>query len=139
MKGFKVMVFEPKCEKVDQHPHPEFQNQETRISEFMRLYAKGSINSVPQNTRPEVVDDRDVDDMLSDGFEPQLSTESIEVMAEIDRNIERFQEAISNIKNGTRRYNSFKRALSIYRDPSASPSEKNKAYQLLDSLTRARD
>lgn len=126
--------------------HKDYQVHETRVSDYLRKYGTGHADPsrMPQDRRPEVNDQRDVDDMLGDGFEPQLGTDDLDVLMEIDRNKERFAKMREDIELNAKQRESFDAAMKILNDPNSSTHEREKAYEVLKELeqkgkvTRAR-
>lgn len=86
----------PELEKVSQLRHPDFKFTETRVSEFLRLYGSGKIQNLPEDPRPEVVDNRSTDEMLADPFQPTMATEPVEVLAMFQEKAADFQKAIDD-------------------------------------------
>lgn len=136
--------------------HPEYEIKETRVSDYLRRYGTGHIDDVPQNRAPEVANERvttAMDTILdkkanevarskafevlneeTDGFVPHMSTETVDVLEEIEANKERFEKALKDIeltKTASKRYRD---ALSVINNPNASTDAKREAYSILNGL-----
>ena len=137
--------------------HPEYEIRETRVSDYLRRYGTGHIDDLPQTSAPEVPNERlskAMDSVLDkkaseadksaafnvvqeelEGFVPTMSTESIDVLAEIEANRERFEKAAEDIELTATARKKFNAALSVINNPNASLDAKREAYSILDSLT----
>jgi len=114
--------------------HPEKQNVNTSVAEYLRKYGTGKIDAMPTDPRPEITDDRSVDEMLSDGFEPGLGTDELDVLEQINANMERFQKAQDSIEMTQKQKEKFDNALRVLKDPNSSQSDRTHAYAVLDKL-----
>ena len=130
MKGIKVrtVVFEG-GEYNSGKNHPEYEIRDTRPSDFLRKYGQGKLEDLPKTSAPEIVDNRTVDQMLDEPVE-HMSTESIDVLMEIEANRDKFDQALKTIElteSARKRYDD---ALSVINNPNSSPSAKTEAYNL---------
>lgn len=147
----------PITEDLDyKHNHSDYEIKETRVSDYLRRYGTGHIDDVPQTKAPEVSNERvssamdiildkkaneverskafEVLNEETDGFVPHMSTETIDVLAEIEANKERFENALKDIqltKTASKRYND---ALAVVNNPNAPLDSKREAYSVLESL-----
>ena len=117
-----------------QNNHPEYEIRETRVSDYLRRYGTGHIEDLPQNTAPEITDDRTVDEMLSDEFVPHMSTETVDIMMEIEDNKERFEKAAQEIEMTDAARKKFDAAMAVINNPNSSLESKREAYSILDNL-----
>lgn len=136
--------------------HAEYEIKETRVSDFLRRYGTGHIEDVPQNKAPEISNERvssAMDTILdkkaneverskafevlneeTEGFIPSMATETIDVLAEIEANKERFEKAFNEIELTKTASKKYKDALSVINNPNAPLDAKREAYATLDSL-----
>lgn len=125
--------------------HEDRQVTNTRVSEYLRKYGQGKIDSMPTDSRSEVVDDREPDQMLDDEFVDGIGTDELDVMAELDRMKERYQAAQADISATQKQKEAFDAAVKILNDPNSSTDKVREAYSVLEELekkgkiARARD
>lgn len=124
----------PVFEKLSHEPHPDFEVKETRVSDYLRRYGTGHIDDFPTASAPEVHDDRSVDEMLSSEFEPEMATESVDIVMEIERNQERFEKAIKELELTKAQRKQFDDAVAVLNDKNADFERKREAYAILDDL-----
>lgn len=125
----------PVCEKTTQVPHPEYEIKETKVSDYLRKYGTGKLEDLPTSSRPEITDNRSVDQMLDDPCE-SMATETIDVLAEIERNRESFVKAIMDVKATAKQRKQFDDAIKVLQDENAPYERKREAYAILDDLER---
>lgn len=124
-----------RCEKLSDTPHPEYQNVNTRVSEYLIKYGQGKIDSMPTDTRSEVQDNRSVDEMLDDpNPEFNLGTEELDALLEFQSRLEDFKKAELDIKASQKERISFENAMKVLDDPNASGDAKRDAYKILQKL-----
>lgn len=132
----RSLRIKPVCEVLDyKNKHKDFEIKETRVSDYLRRYGTGHIEDVPQNTAPEVRDDRTVEQMLEEPFVEHLSTEPVDVIMLIDANRERFEKAFKELELTKTQHKRFKDALSVINNPNASHDSKREAYSILEELS----
>lgn len=134
----------PVYQDLDYTNHPEYEIKETRVSDYLRKYGTGHIDELPTSSAPEIKDDRSVDEMLAEGFEPSMSTETIDILMEIERNKDRFEAAVAELELTQTQKKEFDDAVKAINDPNTPYDRKIEAYHLLQDLeskgkiTRAR-
>lgn len=120
---------------VDEKLHPEHQTFDTSVSYYLRKYGTGQLEQLPFDSRREITDDRSVEQMLDDdGLVAGLGTDDLDVLMELDRKREDFENAIQEIELTKKQKVVFDRAMSVLKDPNASIDAKRDAYDLLDEL-----
>lgn len=129
---------------VDEKKHPEHQTFDTSVSYYLRKYGTGQLEQLPFDNRREITDDRTVDQMLDDdGLVAGLGTDDLDVMMELDRKREDFENAFQEIDLTQKQKQKFDKAMKILKDPNSSVELRQDAYAILDELkdkvTRARD
>ena len=62
----RLKGFAPTGEKLSADLHSEHQTRNTDVSYYLMKFGTGKLEELPQDTRPEVHDDRTVDEMLTD-------------------------------------------------------------------------
>lgn len=123
-------------EDIDTSLHPEHESRNTRVSEYLRKYGQGKIDSMPVDHRPTVNDTRSVDDMLDSEYEPSLSTEHLDVLLELERKKEDFIKMNEDIEFTTKQRESFDAAVKVVNDSNSSYDDKLKAYEVLEELEK---
>lgn len=126
----------PIFEKNARCEHEEHQATNTRVSEYLRKYGQGKIDTMPTDSRPEINDPRDTDDMLNDEFVDNLGTDELDVMMELDRMKERFQAAEADISATQKQKELFENAVKTINDTNSSANQKREAYAVLEELER---
>lgn len=126
--------------------HPEHENRNTRVSEYLRKYGQGKIDQLPQDYRATVTDSRTTDQMLdSTDPEPTMATEELDILCQIQNAKERFAKMDSDIKFTKKQKDRFDNAIRVINDSNATYDQKQEALRVLDQLeadglvTRARD
>lgn len=122
-------------EVISQVEHPEKQNVNTSVAEYLRKYGTGKIDAMPTDPRPEVSDPRSEEEMLADGFEPGLGTDELDVLQQINENLERFQKAREAIEMNQKQRERFDRALAILKDPNSIQANRSEALAILEEMT----
>lgn len=125
----------PVFERVSQDAHPDYEIKETRVSDYLRKYGTGKLEDLPQSSKPEITDNRTVEQMLDEPCE-SMSTETIDVMMEIDRNREAFEKAILDVKATQKQKKQFEDAVKAIKDENTPFERKREAYAILDQLER---
>lgn len=124
--------------------HPDYESRNTRVSEYLRKYGTGKLENLPRDTRPEVVDDRSVDEMLDDDFVDGLGTDELDVLAKLDEAKERFAKMADTIRETKANRVKFDNAMKVLNDMNSSRDARMDAYRILEELeqkhlvTRAR-
>lgn len=133
---FRKQVFE----KNNHVPVKGFERKNTRVSEYLRKYGTGHLENVPTDNRPEMTDDRNVDEMLADGFEPaQFGTDALDVLAELDSKKAAYEKAVQEIELTKKERQQFDELTAILNDPNASDEKKYEVMRKLDLLTAKRE
>lgn len=129
----------PVFENVGQNlPHEDYEVVQTRVSDYLRKYGSGQIESMPQDTRAEIHDERSVDEMLDDErFEPGLGTDQLDIIMEIDKNRKRFEDAINEMELTKKQRDEFDAAVKILNDANSSVQAREDAYKLLQELEQS--
>jgi len=134
-----------KCnlEELDLTPHPDYEQVNTTVSEYFRKYSQGKIENLPQDTRPEVTDERSSDEMLNDDSKTNhMSCDDLDVLQEYEQHREEFEKAIQDIELTAKQKEIFLSATAVLDDPNSSADKRREAYQALeelrDKVTRAR-
>lgn len=131
----KLYREKPVFERNSKLPHAKFERRETRVSEFMRLYSTGKLENIPENKTQELPDDpRSEDAMFDDGFCPEFGTEPVEVFQMIEDMKEKYDAAIAEIKDNSKKYKRYKLAMSIFNNPQSSLAQKTQAANVLREL-----
>lgn len=125
---------EPIAENNSTLEHEEYQVTNTRVSEYLRKYGQGKIDVMPQDSRPEVNDDREVNEMLDEDFTPGLGTDELDVMAKMDAMKERFENAVADIKATEKQKAEFDEAVKVLKDPNSSSDSRYHAMSILEDL-----
>lgn len=128
----------------DSKLHPEHQTFDTTVSYYLRKYGTGQLESLPFDNRREINDDRTPDQMLADdGLVDGLGTDDLDIMMELERKREDFENAFQEIELTQKQKLKFDKAMKILKDPNSSVELRQDAYSILDELkdkvTRARD
>lgn len=134
-----------KCnlEELDLTPHPDFEQVNTSVSEYFRKYSQGKIETLPQDTRPEVSDDRtDAEKLVDDSKINHMSCDDLDALQEYEQHRQEFEDAIKDIELTQKQREVFLQATKTLDDPNATLEKKREAYQALeelkDKVTRAR-
>lgn len=127
-----------KCAKqvIEQDLHPEHQNRDTTVSSYLMKYGQGKIDEMPSDSRPEIKDNRSVDEMLEEGDPFGLGTEELDVLTALQDSADKWNtvrsEAIQNKNDRTK----FENAVKVLNDENASLEAKRHAYSIIDKLDR---
>lgn len=115
--------------------HAEYQNVNTRVSEYLLKYGQGKIDAMPTDNRPEVSDDRTVDQMLDDETpEFDISSDELDVLLEFQKNADKFEQARLAIESSEKDKTAFENAMKVLNDPNSSDEAKRDSYRILDKL-----
>ena len=127
---------EIRFEKVTNLKHKDHETRDTRVSEYLRKYGQGRIDTLPADTRPEVHDNRTVDEMLDDpdNVTNSLGTEPLDVMLEMQRKTADFEAAFADIEITAKEKELFDKAVAVLKDSNSSYELKCDAYRILDEL-----
>lgn len=126
-------MFEP----IDSAKHPDYQSVNTRVSEYLRKYGQGKIDSMPTDTRPEIQDTRTVDEMLADPHsELGLGTEEADALIEFQSYEQRFKDAQAAVDANAKDMEKFQSAMDVLNNPNSSDDARRDAYRILDELER---
>lgn len=136
----------PVFENPSQKLHKEHETRNTRVSEYLRKYGQGKIDSMPTDTRPQVNDPRSVEEMLNDvdKLTSSLSPEQLDVLLEMQNNTAEFEAAINDIKLTEKQRQKFDAARKVLNDKNASYEQILDAHRIIEELreshklTRAR-
>lgn len=119
-----------------QELHPEHQNRDTTVSSYLMKYGQGKIDEFPSDTRPEIKDNRSVDEMLDEGDPFGLGTEELDVLTALQDSADKWMnvrsEAIQNEKDREK----FDNAVKVLNDPNATLDAKRDAYAIIEKLDR---
>ena len=125
----------PIYEKLSLKEHPEHQEVNTSVAEYLRKYGQGKIDAMPTDPRPEVEDSRTVDEMLdSNEFEPSLGTDELDVLAELERMRAAYNNAEADLKATEKQKEAFDNAVKIINDNNSSTAERAEAFEVLKDL-----
>lgn len=117
--------------------HPEHESRNTRVSEYLRKYGQGKIDNLPQDNRPEVIDSRTVDEKLDDGpLMPGLGTDELDVMAELSRMKDKWNNAVTDIETTKKDKQKFDAAVKVINDKNASYQQQRDAFRILEELEK---
>lgn len=125
----------PVYQDLDYNNHPEYEIRETRVSDYLRKYGTGHIEDLPTSSAPEISDNRSVEQML-DEPEPHMSAETVDILMEIERNKERFDNAIDELELTTAQKKQFDDAVEAINDPNAPADRRIEAYRVLEDLEK---
>lgn len=123
-------------EQLDDALHPEHETRNTRVSEYLRKYGQGKIDTLPTDNRPTVQDDRSTEEMLQEGFEPSLGTEQLDVLLEFEAKKDDFLKMQDDIAMTQKDKESFDAAVKIINDANSSQQDKFAAYEVLEELEK---
>lgn len=123
-------VFQP----VDPHNHPDYEIKDTRVSDYLRRYGTGHLDDLPQTSAPEISDDRTVDEMLDSDFEPSMSTETVDILMEIEKNKDRFEKAAAELELTKKQRQQYDDAIKVLNDSNAPNDRQREAYSILMEL-----
>lgn len=125
--------------------HHEHEVRNTRVSEYLRKYGQGKIDSMPTDTRPTITDNRSTDEKLDNpDVTDRLGTEQLDVLLEVDRLRERFEKAFADIELTQKQKEKFDAAVKVLNDRNSSYEQIQDASRILSQLeedkkiTRAR-
>lgn len=137
MKNLKE---KPVFEKVSGDKHPEHQTRNTRVSEYLRKYGQGRIDSMPTDNRPQITDNRTVDEMLNDpdSVTSSLGTDELDVLMEMSRKADDFEAAFKEIELTKKQKSDFDAAVRVLRDKNSSYDAQLDAMRILDELGQAK-
>lgn len=126
--------------------HPDHEERNTRVSEYLRKYGQGKLEVLPTDNRPQVEDPRTVDEMLAgDNNEISMADDELDIITRLQDASDHFQEVFAEIELTKQQKEKFDNAVKVLNDPNASTEKKVDAYRILDELeskgkvTRARD
>lgn len=127
--------FKPVFESVSDDLHPEYEIKSTRPSDYLRKYGTGKLEDLPQSSAPEVVDGRNVEQMLEDpaGLD-HMSTETVDILMEIEANKDKFAAALQARDLSARDKEDFDAAVAVLNDPNSSADRKREAFSILEEL-----
>lgn len=127
-------------------PHPEHEVRNTRVSEYLRKYGQGKIDSLPTDNRPMVNDTRSTDEKLDHpDVTDRFGADPLDVMMELDRKKEDFEKAFEEIELTSKQKERFDAAKKVLENPNSSYEQKSDAHRILEELqeskkvTRTRD
>lgn len=124
-------------EKLSDVRHAEYQNVNTRVSEYLLKYGQGKIDAMPTDNRPEVTDDRTVDQMLDDETpEFDISSDELDVLLEFQKNADKFEQARLAIESSAKDKTAFENAMKVLNDPNSSDEAKRDSYRILEKLNQ---
>ena len=122
-------------EVLDDTPHPDFEVQNTTVSEYFRKYAVGKVDSMPSDPRSEVTDRRSDDEMISDdSMINHMGCDDLDVLQEMENNREKFEAAINEIELSEKQKEAFLDACAILDKPDSTLEQKREAYDVLEEL-----
>lgn len=121
---------------VSRDKHPEHQEVNTRVSEYLRKYGQGKIDTLPVDKRPEINDERSVDEMLgdTDNITSSLGTEHLDALLEMQTKSEDFKKAFADIELTKKQKDEFDKAIKVLDNANASYEQKSDAYRILEKL-----
>lgn len=127
--------------------HKDYENRNTRVSEYLRKYGQGKIDSLPTDSRPEIHDARSDDEKIDAPTDVtnQMASEQLDILLEMQSKAEDFEKAFADIQLTAKQAEKYKSALKVLKDKNASYEQTLDAYRILDELkeshkvTRARD
>lgn len=130
----------PVFESVSRDVHPEHQTRNTRVSEYLRKYGQGRIDSMPTDNRPLVTDNRSVDEMLSDPdkLTSSLGTDELDVLVEMQQKADDFEAAFKDIELTRKQKEKFDAAIRVLRDKNASYDQLSDASRIIEELEQAK-
>lgn len=136
----------PVYDVLDTTLHPEHETRNTRVSEYLRKYGQGKIDDLPRDSRPEVHDNRSVDEMLDDPSHAadHMSFDELDAISEMNRKADDFKKAFADVKLTVQQKQKFDAAVKVLQDKNASDEQRLHALSILDELeqkhlvTRAR-
>ena len=129
----------PKFEHNSGVLHPEHEERNTRVSEYLRKYGQGKIDSMPTDNRPVVNDNRSVDEMLEDNdITNHMATDQLDAFMELDRKKADFEAAFKDIELTQKQRQKFDAAVKVLNDRNASYEQIKDAERILNELTEAK-
>lgn len=128
----------PVFERVSNARHPEYQSRNTTVSEYLRKYGQGKIDSLPTDSRPEVTDDRSPDDMLADDSRmDHMSYDELDAIMDFNAKRADFEKARQDIELNEKQTKAFNDAMEILNDSNASHERKMEAMEVIDELIKS--
>lgn len=125
----------PVFEHCTNYKHPEAQNVDTRVSEYLRKYGQGKIDDLPQDRRAVVTDERTVEQMLDDDARvDHMAFDELDAISELASKREAFLKARDEIEMNKKDIEAADAAMKIIDDPNSSESKKLEACAVLDEL-----
>lgn len=131
--------FKPQCDKLDTTLHLEHETRNTRVSEYLRKYGQGKIDSLPTDTRPEVRDSRTDEEKINEPLSAtdSLAADQLDVMLELQENAKRFEDAFAEIELTKQQKEKFDAAIKVLKDSNSSFEQKMDAERILDELEQS--
>lgn len=127
----------PVYENLDPVPHEEYEVRDTRVSEYLRKYGTGKIDALPTDTRPEIHDPRDVDQMLDEcDVTDSLGCDELDALTRLQDAADQFKNASEQIELTQKQREKFDKAVEVLQDSNASVEQKQDAYRILEELER---
>lgn len=119
--------------------HPEHEERNTRVSEYLRKYGQGKIDSMPTDNRPVVNDSRSVDEMLEDSdITNHMGTDQLDAIMELDRKKADFEYAFADIELTKKQKEKFDAAVKVLNDRNSSYEQRKDAERILNELQDAK-
>lgn len=125
-------------EEMDVSKHPEHETRCTLVSEYLRKYGQGKIETMPTDSRPEINDSRSDDEKLDqvDKLTDSLGTEELDVLLQMQDKAADFEKAFKDIELTKKQKADYDKAIEVLKDENASYEMRMDAYRILDDLER---
>lgn len=119
--------------------HREHEERNTRVSEYLRKYGQGKIDSMPTDARPQVNDQRTPDEMLDDNTpENHMAFDNLDALMELERKKADFEAAFADIELTQKQKEKFDAAVKVLNDKNSSYEQIKDAERILDELKEAK-
>lgn len=139
----KLIVSERLVEENSSVECVDKQNVNTSVAYFYEKYRTGKIEDLPRTKLTELPPDgRTDDEMLGDEFIPGLGTDQLDVLTHYKEVRDRLDAELADLKLSQKRKKELEEALQVLDSTNATPSERVKAYQKIESIkanARVRD
>lgn len=138
--AFARNVYPTSFERISTQIHPEHETRNTRVSEYLRKYGQGKIDSLPTDMRSEVHDNRSVDEMLDNPnkIADSLGAEQLDVLVEMQNRQADYEKALQEVELTKKQRKQFDAAVKVLNDSNASYEQKMDANRILEELYQAK-
>lgn len=138
--AFGRNIYPTSFDRVNSLLHPDHESRNTRVSEYLRKYGQGKIDTLPTDNRPVVTDNRSVDEMLDNPNKvaDSLGSEQLDVLLEMQNKQSDYEQALKDIELTKKQRESYDAAIKVLNDSNASYDQKMDAHRILEELIQAK-